>query len=204
MPVVHGSYAVHLGARGTETRSHRWTVYLRPVDIVDISHFIKHVEFVLHESFDPQTRRVVDMPFEISEYGWGEFDIVIRVFFQDATEKVVEFFHPLRLFAENSSEPSKKPVVSEFYDEIVFQDPSEKLLKCLKTTPHGQGIKFKGSVLAPYYKDFSNAESTALKKIEEARKRVREETIKKQERYEELEAERAALNREINLISRGS
>lgn len=141
------------------------------------------------------------MPYEIMEYGWGEFDAIIRVYFHDAGEKYVEFFHPLRLFPEGGGELNKKPVVSEFYDEIVFQDPSEKLLKTLKTTPHGPGTRLKVSTLAAYYKDFSNAESVDLKKIEEARRRTREETIKKQERYEELEAERAALVREIN--SRG-
>eukprot|EP00171_Calliarthron_tuberculosum_P002408 IDg2408t1 len=71
------------------------------------------------------------MPYEISEFGWGEFDAVIRVYFHDANEKFVEFFHPLRLFPPEG-ESTKDPVVSEFYDEIVFQDPSEKLLAMLK------------------------------------------------------------------------
>jgi transcription initiation factor IIF auxiliary subunit len=31
-------------------------LYIRPFDVVDISHFIKHVEFVLHDSFDPPVR----------------------------------------------------------------------------------------------------------------------------------------------------
>ena len=141
------------------------------------------------------------MPYEMSEFGWGEFDAIIRVYFHDNAEKCVEFIHPLRLFPEGGGQLDTKPVVSEFYDEIVFQDPSEKLLKTLKTTPHGPGTRLKQSILAPYYKDFSNAESVDLKKIEEARRRTREETIKKQERYEALEAERAALVREIN--SRG-
>ncbi len=130
------------------------------------------------------------------EYGWGEFEAIIRIYFHDAGEKFVEFFHPLRLFADNSG-VSKEPVVSEFYDEIVFQDPSEKLLATLKTTPHGVGDGFRGSHLAAHFKDFSTAESVDLKKIEEARRRTREETIKRQERYEELEIERAALVREI-------
>lgn len=201
VPVVHGSYAKYLQDRGTEARSHHWTVYLRPLDNVDISHFIHHVDFVLHESFNPQVRRVTEMPYEVSEYGWGEFDVVIRVFFNDSAEKHVDFYHPLRLFVERTGEPSVEPVVSEFYDEIVFQDPSEKLLEILQTTPHGPQIQIKQSMFSAHFKDFSNAESTDLKKIEDARKRLREETIKKQERYEELEAERAALVREIN--SRG-
>lgn len=56
VPVVHGSHAVWLGNRGSETRSHKWWIYLRPHDNVDISHFIKYVEFALHDSFDPPVR----------------------------------------------------------------------------------------------------------------------------------------------------
>lgn len=199
VPVIHGSYAKHLGDKGTESRSHEWTVYLRPLQMADISHFIRHVDFALHESFEPSVRRVSEMPYEVHEYGWGEFEVIIRVFFHDTSEKPVEFFHPLRLF-EFSGEPSPKPVVMEHYDEIVFQDPSEKLLALLKSTPHGPQIKLKTSMFSSYYKDFSGAESADLKKIEEARKRLREETIKRQERYEQLETERAALIREINSL----
>lgn len=202
VPVVHGSNAQYLKDRGTQERSHTWTVYLRPLDIVDMSHFIRHVDFVLHESFSPQTRRVTEMPYEVSEYGWGEFDVVIRVFFHDTNEKPVDFYHPLVLFDEKTpGEPSEKPVIKEHYDEIVFQDPSEKLLEILKTTPHGPHLQLKKPDYSIYFKDFSNAESTDLRKIEAARKRLREETLKKQERYEELESERATLVREIS--SRG-
>lgn len=201
VPVVHGSYAKYLQDRGTEARSHHWTVYLRPVNNADISHFIHHVDFVLHESFNPQVRRVTEMPYEVSEYGWGEFEIIIRVFFNDTAEKPVDLYHPLRLFVERTEEPTLDPVISEFYDEIVFQDPSEKLLDMLQTTPHGPQIQIKQSMYSAYFKDFSNAESVDLKKIEEARKRLREETIRKRERYEKLDIERSALVREIN--SRG-
>lgn len=138
------------------------------------------------------------MPYEISEYGWGEFDAVVRVYFRDPSEKSVEFFHPLKLFPSDTTELSKRPVVHEFYDEIVFQDPSERLLGLLKTTPHGPGTRLKTSILSPYYKDFSGCESADLKNIEEARRKLRDETVKKQERFEELHAEREMLLREIN------
>ncbi|PXF47854.1 Transcription initiation factor TFIID subunit 14 [Gracilariopsis chorda] len=199
IPVVHGSYAKHLGDKGTESRSHEWTVYLRPLQAADLSHFIKHVEFVLHESFEPQTRRVTEMPYEVQEYGWGEFEVVIRVFFQDPSEKPVEFFHPLRLF-ETMGEPSPDPVVSEHYDEIVFQDPPEKLHSLLKTIPHGPNLRIKqpSYPISNYFKDFSGAESNDLRKLEHARRTLREETIKRQAKYERLEEERAGLLRQIS------
>jgi YEATS domain-containing protein 4 len=244
VPIVHGSHAVWQGPRGRETRSHRWWLYLRPLDNVDISHFIKCVEFVLHESFDPAVRstfpafflgrpastswhartnkpkpapllstyarvEVTEMPYEISEYGWGEFDAMIRVHFHDPSEKSVEFFHPLKLFATAAPiagpggapgpvpELSRRPVVHEFYDEIVFQDPSERLLGLLKTTPHGPSTRLRPSLLAPYFTDFGGCESADLKRIEDARRRVREETGVKQARYEALQVEREELLREI-------
>ncbi|KAI0564818.1 YEATS domain containing protein [Gracilaria domingensis] len=199
IPVVHGSFAKHLGDKGTESRSHEWTVYLRPLQPANLSHFIRHVEFVLHESFEPQARRVTEMPYEVQEYGWGEFEVIIRVFFQDSSEKPVEFFHPLRLF-ENVGEPSPDPVVSEYYDEIVFQDPPETLHGLLKTIPHGPNLRIKqpSYPIPAYFKDFSGAESTDLRKLEHARRKLREETTKRQTRYEELEEERAELIRQIS------
>lgn len=204
VPIVHGSHAVWQGSRSEETRTHRWWLYLRPLDNVDISHFIKYVEFALHDSFDPPVRRVENMPYEMNEYGWGEFDAIIRVHFRDAGEKYVEFFHPLKLFTGLNAELSRQPVVHEFYDEIVFQDPSEKLLAMLKSTPHGPGTRLKQSILSPYYKDFSGCESKDLKAIEDARKKVHDETRKKQVRYEELEAEKQSLLREISSRGGGS
>lgn len=207
VPVVHGSYAVHLGDNGTEARTHRWVVYLRPYHPALISHFIQQVEFVLHDSFSPQTRKISEMPYEVHEHGWGEFEVVIRVVFHDASEKPVEFFHPLLLFHNTEANtspaeanPSPEPVVHEFYDEIVFQDPTEKMLNLLKHTPHGTHVRLKPSIYTPFQKDYSNSENDTLKSIEHARKRLRDETLKKQERYEQLEEERAALVRQINSL----
>lgn len=197
VPVIHGSIAHALGDDGTEARTHKWSVYIRPWLQSLLTHFIRHVEFVLHASFSPQTRRVTDMPYEVHEYGWGEFDIIIRVCFQDPSEKPIEIIHPLTLFhSDGSSLP--QPVVTEFYDELVFHDPSEKLLNLLKSTPSGPHVNLKPSICAPYYTDFSNTENETLKTIQNARNRLREETLRKQERYEKLEEEREALVRELN------
>lgn len=200
VPVVHGSVAQNLGDKGTEARTHKWTVYLRPYQTAMISHFIKHVDFVLHESFTPTARRVTEMPYEVHEHGWGEFEVIIRVTFHDAAEKPVEFIHPLHLFNTDGS-PSTSPVVFEYFDEIVFQDPSEKMLNLLKTTPHGHQIQLKPSHFQQYYKDFSNTESTTLKAIELARKRLRQETIKKQQRYEQLQNQRTSLVKQLNVYA---
>jgi YEATS domain-containing protein 4 len=82
----------------------------------DLSHFIKRVTFKLHESFANPSRgmyitiivilgltreAVVDKPpFEVTETGWGEFEIQIRVAFSsESGEKPITLFHVLKLHA---------------------------------------------------------------------------------------------------------
>jgi YEATS domain-containing protein 4 len=64
--------------------------------------------------------RVVDAPpFELSEAGWGEFEIAITLYFHsDVCDKPLNLYHHLKLYPEdeNSSMSTKKPVVVELYD----------------------------------------------------------------------------------------
>jgi len=62
---------------------------------------------------------------------WGEFELHIRIYLVDTSEKPIELTHMLRLFPLDG-QLSKKPVVSEFYDEIVFNEPTEQLYRVLK------------------------------------------------------------------------
>lgn len=85
----------------------------------DLSHFVKRVQFKLHETYPQSTRsesfllssstfidsliikRSIDIdrpPFQVTETGWGEFDIQIKIFFQpESGEKPVTCFHRLKL-----------------------------------------------------------------------------------------------------------
>lgn len=82
--------------------THEWTCLLRSVDGEDLSVFVKKVVFVLHPSF-AQPQRVVEIPpFEVSEIGWGEFEITARIYFHDPDEKVVEIKHYLQLYPANT------------------------------------------------------------------------------------------------------
>jgi YEATS domain-containing protein 4 len=68
-------------------------VYLRSVDNEDLGVVIKRVVFQLHHSFSNPTRTVEAPPFELSEAGWGEFEIGITIFFQpDVAEKPLELY----------------------------------------------------------------------------------------------------------------
>ena len=69
-------------------QSHKWTVYVRGGTNEDISVVVKRVVFQLHSSFNNPTRVVDGPPFELSESGWGEFEIVITLHFHnDVCEK---------------------------------------------------------------------------------------------------------------------
>jgi hypothetical protein len=68
--------------------SHKWTVYARSATNEDLSVIVKRAVFQLHPSFHNPTRVVEQLPFELSESGWGEFEIAITLYFHsDACEK---------------------------------------------------------------------------------------------------------------------
>lgn len=74
----------------------------------------------------------------MSETGWGEFEVQVKIHFHDAAaEKPVTIYHVLKLFHSQSgdSQPTssavvqgRKTVVSEYYDEVVFQVSLEFLV----------------------------------------------------------------------------
>lgn len=138
--------------------THRWTVAVRSAasapdsDIVggadDISYFIKRVSFKLHETYANPTRNIDKPPFEVTETGWGEFEIQIKItFVPDSGEKFVTFYHHLKLHpwtAVGSGEPEipppevaakAGPVHSWQYDEVVFNDPFQIFLNTLTAHP---------------------------------------------------------------------
>ena len=69
-------------------------------------------------------RNLTKPPYEVKETGWGEFDVEIKIFINDSSEKSITLFHPLKLFQE----------VSEWYDEILFVSPNPTLQGLLATT----------------------------------------------------------------------
>jgi len=135
--VVYGNVAKYFGKKREEDgHTHQWTVYVRPYENEDMSVYVKKVNFKLHDSYTNQNRVLTKPPYEVTETGWGEFEIVIKIYFQDPNERPVTFYHILKLF-QNSPEivVGKKPVVSEFYEEIVFQEPTAMMHQLLQNIP---------------------------------------------------------------------
>lgn len=138
VPIVYGNIAFWLGKKASEYQSHKWTVYLRGATNEDLGVVIKRVVFQLHSSFNNPTRVVESPPFELSESGWGEFEIAITLYFHsDVCDKPLILYHHLKLYPEDESGPlsTKKPVVVESYDEIVFSEPSEFFLARVQNHP---------------------------------------------------------------------
>jgi len=71
-------------------------------------------------------------PFCVSETGWGVFDVIIDIVLRDPAVPPIRLSHPLKLFpdgtpaasagatAGSSTGAAVPPVLSEVYDEIVF------------------------------------------------------------------------------------
>jgi len=127
-PICVGTVAWWQGKKAADALTHKWTLYVRGAHGQDLSYCIKKVIFLLHNSFAEPRRELLQQPFELTEMGWGEFEIAVQLEFQDDVhEKNVEIIHRLKLFNDGSEgqATSKKPVISESYDELVFVEPAE-------------------------------------------------------------------------------
>ncbi|KAH8042233.1 hypothetical protein HPB51_021317 [Rhipicephalus microplus] len=119
-PIVYGNVARYFGKKREEDgHTHQWTVYLKSYKNEDMSTYVKKVHFKLHESYPNQNRVVTKPPYEVTETGWGEFEIVIKIYFMDTTERPVTLYHILKLFqSETNIMLGKKQLVTEMYDEL--------------------------------------------------------------------------------------
>lgn len=140
-PIIIGTYSLtkSVDAAGTAT-AFQWVCLIRSGDSEDedISEYVRRVEFNLHSTFAHPKRIIESPPFQVEEQGWGEFEINIRIFFQDTNERPLDLKHWLKLRPEPAEvipglDHSKIPVVSEVYDEIQFQAPHEWFYEKLVT-----------------------------------------------------------------------
>ncbi|EFX87329.1 hypothetical protein DAPPUDRAFT_187412 [Daphnia pulex] len=179
-PVVYGNVAKYFGKKREEDgHTHQWTVYVRPFENEDMSTYVKKINFKLHDSYANQNRVLTKPPYEVTETGWGEFEIVIKIYFQDPNERPVTFYHILKLF-QNSPEivVGKKPVVSEFYEEIVFQEPTVMMHQLLTNIPHLSTSPVKHDA------DFEEKKVSTLDSIVKAKAKVKNELSELKDRLQ--------------------
>lgn len=108
------------------------------------------------------------VPFEVSETGWGEFQLGIRVVFHDPHQKPLSLVHHLKLYPTSEEAAamqvrSSRPVVSEHYEEIIFDPPTAAMAEVLIKEPQYQDLS-----ASPRYAEISKLETDELKRIEAA------------------------------------
>jgi len=192
--VVYGSMSFYQGKKADEHNSHKWACYVRGSDDEDISTYVKKVVFQLHPSFSNPTRSIEKPPFEIHETGWGEFEIVIQLHFYDPREKRLDIPHLLQLYPKQpgSSQSTKKPVVSEHYDEIIFTDPYPEFYQRLTA---GEGTPPDTQLLESSFHQelklhYSNhSDSTMLKMLEDAYSFIKQEANEMRDKLRKADLE---------------
>ena len=156
-------------------------------------------------------------PFEVTESGWGEFEVQLKLFFvPEANEKAQTLWHALKLHPYDGDIEGQKQrrdtIVAQNYEEVIFNEPAEPLYDILTSgpPPPARGskgakgskqatIKHKGERTAeiPYAPTPDNPycqkrEGEELDRMKEAMKTVdallKEEGIKFKEKEAELEA----------------
>lgn len=134
-PIIIGSIAQQLAKVRPRNRTHSWVVYVRGLKNEDLSYFIKCVVFQIHEDFPPPRRECFEAPFEVSEMGWGEFEVQIEIHFH-GMEEIFQTSHFLKLHAEEGIDKNANaPVIREMFTEITIRDPSVDLYKRLYCGP---------------------------------------------------------------------
>ncbi|QHS75803.1 YEATS domain-containing protein YAF9 [Saccharomyces paradoxus] len=154
-PIIYGNTAKKMGSvkppNAPAEHTHLWSIFVRGPQNEDISYFIKKVVFKLHDTYPNPVRSIEAPPFELTETGWGEFDINIKIYFvEEANEKILNFYHRLRLHPYTNLVPSSNngneqnttdhnskdaEVSSIYFDEIVFNEPNEEFFKILMSRP---------------------------------------------------------------------
>ncbi|KAK3099191.1 hypothetical protein FSP39_000791, partial [Pinctada imbricata] len=170
-PFIYGNISRYFGKKREEDgHTHQWTVYVKPYKNEDLSSYVKKINFKLHESYPNPNRVLMKPPYEVTETGWGEFEVVIKIYFHDPAERPVTVYHLLKLFqSETDIMLGKKSLVAEFYDEMIFQDPTPMMHQLLTTTRAVSIGTYKHET------DFEDKKVKTLGKIVSAKSKIRYE-----------------------------
>ncbi|XP_003748236.1 YEATS domain-containing protein 4 [Galendromus occidentalis] len=181
-PIVYGNEARYFGKkREGDGHTHEWKVYFKPWRNEDMSTWIKKVHFKLHESYENPNRIILAPPYEVAETGWGEFEIVIKVYFHDPNERPVTLYHVLKLFQTgNQVEQNSKKLVAETYDEIIFCEPTLQMHQLLTqpTVP----LAGQAPALWKHETDLEEKRRRTLASIKSAQVKVRQEIAELKEK----------------------
>ena len=198
------------------------------MDGEDITYWLKKVQFKLHETYTQSLRTIeAPEPFEVTETGWGEFEVQIKFYFvTEANEKAQTIWHALKLHPygpdADGQRERREPVISQNYEEIIFNEPTEQFYDIMTSGPvppaRGKGSKgskqssmrkaSERSAEIPYAETADNpysqkTEGKELDRLREALKTV--ESLLKEERgqLEEKEKLLEKIKKEDGVIQKG-
>lgn len=198
-PILYGNWAEKvseknpLPAGAPPDHTHLWTLFVKDATGNDISQYVKKVVFKLHETYPNSTRTLEEPPFQITETGWGEFEVVIKIFFNNACgEKNVTLYHNIKLhpYPQNGEVKVELPgtrVESILYDEIVFNEPTEAMFKLLTSKP-GSLLPYKSDKTVFTKENERDEEDRVDKAVEKVREMIEREKAEFQEMQEDKEA----------------
>ena len=167
--VVYGNSATKLKREkhvlGGRAHTHQWTFFLKPYHKEDLSTFIRKVEFRFDKSFRDPVRTFHRPPYHVTETGWGEFDVHVRVHFRCSEANPVTFWHRLNLFpSEDNLRVDASTVVIETCDEMVFPEPTNLMRGFLESESTEEANEFRTN--------FDEMERRAVEGLKEASRRV--------------------------------
>lgn len=115
-----------------ENHTKGWCVYVKGIDNgPDITTWLKKVQFKLHHTYTDASRTIEAPPFQITETGYGEFDIELRLYFDSSSgEKAQYRVHRLRLEPFGTEENVKRQlaenmITADQLEIVEFNEPSQ-------------------------------------------------------------------------------
>lgn len=128
-----------------------WKVYVRPLpNGPDITTWLKKVQFKLHHTYADASRTIeAPGPFEVTETGYGEFGVEIRLYFApESGEKAVYREHYLVLAPYGSEEQRARQerdnkIIAERLETIEFNEPTQEFYKSLTSEEQFNWLKTK-------------------------------------------------------------
>lgn len=116
-------------------------------------------------------------PYEVTETGWGEFDVMIRIYFApESHEKSIVYYHHLKLHPYGPDAEAQKAAGAEVnswqYEEIVFNEPTQAFFDILTHAPIGAGAGIPNHAAAGKSPYSLQAEQDEYERLDVAHKKV--------------------------------
>ena len=135
-----------------DNHTHSWQVFVKGLEDTDVTYWLRRVQFKLHESIPNHVRMVegeAGKPFLVSETGWGEFDIAVKLYYvNDSGEKPQTMYHYLRLHPYGRTEEEKQSMLASngevrswSYEEQLFNEPFDAFYRVLTAGAVPRGWK---------------------------------------------------------------